>query len=79
MEKKQMTVGELKARFSEVLEDVQKGDTIEVVFGRAKKPVAMITPIPPPAKKQRILGPLRHLGPVKISDDFRMSDEELFG
>jgi antitoxin (DNA-binding transcriptional repressor) of toxin-antitoxin stability system len=33
---KKMTVGELKARFSEVLEDVQKGETIEVIFGRSK-------------------------------------------
>ncbi len=32
-----MTVSELKARFSKVLEDVQKGETIEVTFGRAKK------------------------------------------
>jgi prevent-host-death family protein len=79
MSKKQMTVGELKARFSEVLEEVQQGETIEIVFGRAKKPVAMITPIQPPEKKWRKLGPLRHRGPVEIPPDFRMSDEELFG
>lgn len=41
-----MTVGELKARFSEVLKKVEKGQSIEVVFGRAKKPVAMLTPPP---------------------------------
>lgn len=74
-----MTVGELKARFSEVLEDVQNGETIEVVFGRAKKPVAIIIPVPKTTKKPRKLGALRHRGPVEISPDFRMSDEELFG
>lgn len=76
---KQMTVGELKARFSEVLEEVQQGETIEVIYGKAKKPVALITPIPEPKKKERVLGLLRHMGPVHIADDFRMSDEELFG
>ncbi len=74
-----MTVGELKARFSEVLEEVQQGETIEIVFGRAKKPVALLTPIQSPVKKLRILGALSHMGPVHIADDFRMSDEELFG
>jgi prevent-host-death family protein len=51
MGKKQMNVGELKARFSEVLEEVQQGETIEIVFGRAKKPVALLTPIQTPEKK----------------------------
>jgi antitoxin (DNA-binding transcriptional repressor) of toxin-antitoxin stability system len=33
---KRLPVGELKAHFSEVLEDVQNGETIEVVYGKAK-------------------------------------------
>jgi len=76
---KQMTVGELKARFSEVLEEVQQGETIEVLYGKAKKPVALITPIPETTIPPRKLGALRHRGPVEIAPDFRMSDEELFG
>ena len=72
-----MTVSELKARFSKVLEDVQKGETIEVTFGRAKKSVALITPIQTTPAKYRKLGVLRHMGPITIADDFRMSDKEL--
>jgi prevent-host-death family protein len=79
MIKKQMTVGDLKAHFSEVLEEVQQGETIEVVYGRAKKPVALIIPIPRDQKKERVLGLLRNMGPIHIADDFRISDEELFG
>lgn len=79
MIKKQMTVGELKAHFSAVLEEVQQGETIEIIYGRAKKPVALITPIPRDQKKERVLGLLREMGPLYIADDFRMSDEELFG
>jgi len=79
MNTKQMTVGELKARFSEVLKEVEQGRSIEVVFGRAKEPIAMVVPIPKTKKKPRELGALRHRGPVEIPADFVMSDEELFG
>ena len=38
----QMTVGELKAQFSEVLEKVKQGETVQILYGRNKKPVAQI-------------------------------------
>jgi antitoxin (DNA-binding transcriptional repressor) of toxin-antitoxin stability system len=79
MNPKQMTVGELKARFSEVLKEVEQGHTIEVVYGRAKKTVAMLTPPPKPQKKWRKMGALMHLGPIDIGPDFKMTDEELIG
>ena len=79
MNTKQMTVGELKARFSEVLKEVEQGQNIEVVFGRAKKPVARLTPPPKPQKKWRVAGVLAHRGPVNIGPDFKMTAEELIG
>lgn len=79
MNTKQMTVGVLKARFSEVLKEVEQGQSIEVVFGRAKKPVAMLTPPQKPNKKWRKMGALMHLGPIDIGPDFKMTDEELIG
>jgi antitoxin (DNA-binding transcriptional repressor) of toxin-antitoxin stability system len=33
---KAYTVGELKARFSEVLSQVKNGESVEVLYGRAK-------------------------------------------
>ena len=40
---KQMTVGDFKAHFSSVLEEVMQGEEIQILYGRAKKPVACIT------------------------------------
>lgn len=62
-----------------MLKEVEQGQSIEVVFGRAKKPVAMLTPPQKPQKKWRKMGALMHLGPIDIGPDFIMTDEELIG
>lgn len=74
---KSLPVGELKANFSEVLEDVQNGETIEIVYGKKKTPVARIVPITPPKKKgKRKLGILEGKASVIFADDFKMTEEE---
>ncbi|MEO5860389.1 MAG: prevent-host-death protein [Pyrinomonadaceae bacterium] len=75
---KSLPVGELKAHFSEVLEDVQNGETIEIVYGKKKTPVALIVPVTAAKKKgKRKLGIWE--GKVKyiFADNFKMTDEEL--
>ncbi|HMU33259.1 MAG: type II toxin-antitoxin system prevent-host-death family antitoxin [Acidobacteria bacterium] len=78
---KSLPVGELKAQFSEVLEKVQQGETIEIVYGKKKKPVARLVPISDnkskSKKKKRKLGILDGKMKVVYSDDFKMTDEEL--
>lgn len=75
---KSLPVGELKANFSEVLEEVQNGETIEIVYGKKKKPVARIVPIVNTAKeKKRKFGILEGKASVVFADDFKMTDEEL--
>jgi len=74
---KSLPVGELKANFSEVLEEVQKGETIEIVYGKKKKPVARIVPIKSTkAKKKRKLGLLEGKVEFVFADNFKMTDEE---
>lgn len=74
---KSLPVGELKAHFSEVLEDVQKGETIEIVYGKKKTPVARIVPVVAPKKKgKRKLGILEGKASVIFADDFKMTEEE---
>ena len=75
----QMTVGELKAQFSEVLDKVEQGETVEILYGRAKKPVAQIVPMEKQKKKKRILGTYAHLGPFTEMDDGKITLEEFFG
>lgn len=75
---KSLHVGEFKAQFSEVLEQVQQGETIEIVFGKKKTPVAHLVPINgSKQKKKRKLGIWE--GKVKyiFADNFKMTDEEL--
>lgn len=74
---KSLPVGELKAHFSEVLEDVQNGETIEIVYGKKKTPVARIVPIVAPKKKgKRKFGILEGKASVIFADDFKMTEEE---
>jgi prevent-host-death family protein len=75
---KSLPVGELKANFSEVLEDVQNGETIEIVYGKKKKPVARIVPIrKAPKEKKRKFGLLEGKASVTFADYFKMTEEEL--
>ena len=74
---KRLPVGELKANFSEVLEEVQQGESFEIVYGKKKTPVARIVPIDSSKrKKKRKLGILD--GKIKyiFADDFKMTEDE---
>lgn len=75
---KSLAVGEFKAHFSEVLEDVQNGETIEIVYGKKKKPVARLVPIEgSKPKKKRKLGAWEGKVKVTFAPNFKMTDEEL--
>jgi prevent-host-death family protein len=75
---KTLPVGELKAQFSEVLERVQKGESFGILYGKKKKPIAMIVPYADKdVKKDRMLGLLEGKVSVKFSDDFEITEEEL--
>jgi prevent-host-death family protein len=77
---KTLAVGELKAQFSEVLEKVKQGETIGIIYGKKKKPVAMIVPYyDSEKKKERKLGILDGKCAIRFSDDFKMTEEELAG
>ena len=40
-----MTVGDFKANFSSVLKKVMDGEEVQILYGRAKKPVACLNKI----------------------------------
>lgn len=77
---KTLPVGELKAQFSEVLEKVRQGQKFGILYGKKKKPVAMIVPFEDfEKKKERKLGILDGKYEVRFSADFKMTEEELAG
>jgi antitoxin (DNA-binding transcriptional repressor) of toxin-antitoxin stability system len=77
---KTLPVGELKAQFSEVLEKVKSGESFGILYGKKKKPIAMIVPFKDSVeKKERKIGLLEGKVNIQFSDDFKMSEEELLG
>ena len=77
---KTLPVGELKAQFSEVLEQVKQGESFGILYGKKKKPVAMIVPYRDiKKKKERKIGLLEKTVVIKFADDFKITEEELLG
>jgi len=73
-----ISVGELKARFSEVLERVRKGEEITISYGKKRKKVAVLLPYDHYSPKQeRKLGVLKDRGACVIHKDFKLTDEEM--
>jgi antitoxin (DNA-binding transcriptional repressor) of toxin-antitoxin stability system len=75
---KAMTVGEVKTHFSEILQEVQKGKKVGILYGRTKKPIAMIVPYEE-GKKERKIGILDGKIKIEFREDFEMTSEELLG
>jgi antitoxin (DNA-binding transcriptional repressor) of toxin-antitoxin stability system len=75
-----LTIGELKAQFSEVIQAVQTGEEIAVAFGKKKEIIAYLIPksARPTALKRR-LGLLAGRGEVRFADDFKLTDNEFLG
>jgi antitoxin (DNA-binding transcriptional repressor) of toxin-antitoxin stability system len=74
---KAMPVGEVKSHFSEVLEEVKQGNRIGILYGRTKKPVAMIVPYTEERTAKRKIGILDGKIKIKFRDDFEMTTEDL--
>jgi antitoxin (DNA-binding transcriptional repressor) of toxin-antitoxin stability system len=72
----QLSVGEFKAKFSQVLEKVIAGETVGITYGKSKKKVAAIVPYKKVKKKGITLGILEGKASFKIHKDFKMTDEE---
>jgi antitoxin (DNA-binding transcriptional repressor) of toxin-antitoxin stability system len=75
---KAMAVGELKTHFSQVLEEVKQGQKVGILYGRVKKPVAMIVPYQEEKKGKREIGILDGKANITFREDFEMTAEELF-
>ena len=77
---KTLPVGEIKAQFSEVLEKVKQGESFGILYGKKKRPIAMIVPYVETAKKpERQIGILDGKTQIKFADNFKMTEEEFLG
>jgi prevent-host-death family protein len=74
---KTLSVGELKARFSEILEQVKKGDTIIISYGRKKEKIAALVPYTQfKIEQPRPLGLLQGRAQCIIKEDFAITNDE---
>jgi len=73
----QMTVGQFKSKFSQVLEKVLQGESIGITYGKSKKRVAALIPYKKYTKKTKFkLGLLKDKASFKIHSNFKMTDVE---
>jgi len=75
---KTMRIGELKRKFSQVLDCVKKGEKIVISYGKRKENIAVIVPYAEYQAMNTIrLGVLLGKASYKFSDSFEMTPEEL--
>ncbi len=73
-----LTIGELKASFSEVLKKIRSGQKIVVSYGKKREKVAVIIPYSDYASKpERCIGLLKDRAGCIIHDDFEISEKEM--
>ncbi|HQO04106.1 MAG TPA: type II toxin-antitoxin system Phd/YefM family antitoxin [Spirochaetota bacterium] len=76
---KTLQVGELKSKFSKVLDYIKNGEEVTISFGKKKEKLAVIVPYSKYKKGiHRELGILKNKASFEIHNDFKISDEELF-
>ena len=73
-----LSVAELKTHFSEVLLLVKNGENVKILYGKSKKPIAMIVPIESSNVPRRI-GILEGTANFKEMGDGKISEEEFLG
>ncbi|OQA72050.1 MAG: hypothetical protein BWY33_01904 [Candidatus Dependentiae bacterium ADurb.Bin246] len=73
---KTLQVGEFKSHFSEVIENIKKGEEVAISFGKKKEKIAVLVPYSKYMKKvSRKIGLLENKASFTLSSDFKVSDE----
>jgi len=75
---KALTVDEIKTHFSDVLAQVKNGESVKILYGKSKKPIAMIVPIENTNNPRRI-GVLNGKATFAINGNSKISEEEFLG
>jgi len=75
---KALTVAQIKTHFSDVLGYVKNGENVKILYGKSKKPVAMIVPMEDINIPRRI-GVLDGKATFKKLGDGKITEEEFLG
>jgi antitoxin (DNA-binding transcriptional repressor) of toxin-antitoxin stability system len=75
---KALTVAEVKTHFSDILSQVKNGEKVKILYGKSKKPIAMIIPLED-TNTPRNIGVLDGIASYKEEGDGKISIEEFLG
>lgn len=75
----QMTVADFKARFSEVIALVSNGESVQILYGRTKRPIAVLSAGCGNKEKKRIIGTLDGIAEFSEVDGGKITEEEFLG
>jgi antitoxin (DNA-binding transcriptional repressor) of toxin-antitoxin stability system len=75
---KALTVAEVKTHFSDILFQVKNGEKVKILYGKSKKPIAMIIPLED-TNTPRNIGVLDGIASYKEEGDGKISLEEFLG
>jgi antitoxin (DNA-binding transcriptional repressor) of toxin-antitoxin stability system len=75
---KALTVAEVKTHFSDILFQVKNGEKVKILYGKSKKPIAMIIPLED-MNTPRKIGILDGIATFKEEGDGKISLEEFLG
>jgi len=76
-----MSIAEARAEFSGLLKKVQMGESVTIVNGRRRVPIAVVVPFDVEGvemPEKRPVGLLKHWN-FWMDEDYKLTEEELFG
>ena len=76
---KEMTVADFKSRFSEVLACVSNGESVRILYGRTRRPIAVLAPASQKAQGRRKIGTFDGIASFSETDGGRITEEEFLG
>ena len=74
-----MTVADFKSKFSEVISMVANGESIQILYGRTRRPIAVLSPCNSDTEGKRIIGTFDGIASFSEVDEGEITEEEFLG
>ena len=75
----QMTVADFKSRFSEVIAMVSNGESVVILYGRTRRPIAVLSACNDGAAGKREIGTFDGIATFSEVDGGKITEEEFLG
>ena len=75
----QMTVADFKSRFSDVIAMVSRGESVTILYGRSKRPIAVMSACNAGMPGKRQIGSYDGIATFSEVDGGKITEEEFLG